>query len=177
MLIDVLGGTANPSFGQRQAVETEVSEFVSPRTLRVHFRGIYADGNVIVLVSRNGTHLRFRNAYTSRHALEFVPTQTKSIGYVPFGDASHPKGASYSLRMAQWRDGSRAFLDSRGLLHLKSTNPNVPDATVVLYEGATACWTSDGRICGPEYFTGGKANSDVETVFTEVICRFASLLP
>ena len=177
-LIDVLDGTACSACGElRHTVETELRGFVSPRTLRVHFRGIYADGNALVLVSKNGTHLRFRNTFTSRHALDFVPTQSKSIECVPFGDASHPRGASYSLRVARWSDGSRAFLDSRGLLHLKSTNPKVPDATLVLYEGPTACWTSDGRICGPDYFTGGKANTNVETVFNEVLCRFASLLP
>lgn len=177
-LIDVLRGTAQAVSGElRPAVEPELRSFIAPRTLRVRFRGIYADGNALVLISKNGTHLRFRNAYTSRHALDLVPTQAKPIEFVAFESVARPQGASYSLRVAQWRDGSRAFLDSRGLLHLKSSSSSVADATLVLYEGPTACWTSDGRMCGPDYFTGGKANTNVESVFNEVICRFASLLP
>ena len=52
------------------------------------------------------------------------------------------------------RSGSRAFLDSRGLLHLKSSDPKVPEVTLVLSEPNLAGWCSNGDLWGEKYYTG-----------------------
>jgi hypothetical protein len=53
----------------------------------------------------------------------------------------------------RWDDGSEAVLDARGLLHLKSSDPSIPEITIVLVTGIyTACWASDGTACGFLYF-------------------------
>jgi hypothetical protein len=54
-----------------------------------------------------------------------------------------------------WKDGSEAIMDSRGLLHLKSSDDRIPEITIVLViNQPSACWASDGVVCGNSYFTG-----------------------
>jgi len=59
-------------------------------------------------------------------------------------------------RHFRWPNGSTTVADSRGLLHLRSANPDVPEITLLLILGqhASAAWASDGTVCGPAYFTG-----------------------
>lgn len=60
---------------------------------------------------------------------------------------------NYKLLKFTWKNGCEAFLDSRGLLHLRA--PNGPEVTIVLIlNRSIACWASDGATCGTEYFTG-----------------------
>lgn len=61
-------------------------------------------------------------------------------------------GAGWALSVAAWSDGSRAFLDGRGLLHLVPAKG--VEVTLVLAEGPLAAWTSAGELVGPRYFTG-----------------------
>ncbi|RTQ48805.1 hypothetical protein EJV47_14460 [Hymenobacter gummosus] len=59
------------------------------------------------------------------------------------------------LRPHTWPDGSQAFVDTRGLLHLRSADPALPDVPLVLIiDRPTAAWAADGTVCGPDYFTG-----------------------
>lgn len=79
-----------------------------------------------------------------------------------------------------WRDGSEAIVDSRGLLHLRSSDKTVPEITIVLIMGRhqTAAWASDGRTCGSTYFTGVNSaeNSDVTGFYNNYIQRFIDSL-
>ena len=61
-------------------------------------------------------------------------------------------GVLYSLQQATWNDGSRVWIDSRGLLHLRSSDRSIPEATFLLVEGSVAAWISDGRMFGSYYF-------------------------
>src|SRR5208282_4960525 len=63
-------------------------------------------------------------------------------------------GVGYSLHLARWSDGSLAWLDSRGMLHLRSSDRSIPEVTLVLRDGALAGWTSEGRSFGMAYFAG-----------------------
>ncbi len=68
-------------------------------------------------------------------------------------DFESPKDGStkYSMRVAKWADGSRLWVDSRGLLHLQSSDPIIPEATFVLTSGV-AVWTSHGQMLGSTYY-------------------------
>ncbi|MDB5145001.1 MAG: hypothetical protein JWQ66_3714 [Mucilaginibacter sp.] len=56
-----------------------------------------------------------------------------------------------------WADGSEAVLDSRGLLHLKSSDTRVAECTLLLVlEKTTAGWSADGKLTGNPYFTGNR---------------------
>ena len=73
----------------------------------------------------------------------------------PLEPVNGPARALYRLALAKWGDGSRAWLDSRGMLHLKSSDPAVPhEITLVLSNGKLAGWSSGGQRCGPDFFHG-----------------------
>ncbi|MDF1661685.1 MAG: hypothetical protein P1V97_07925 [Planctomycetota bacterium] len=64
------------------------------------------------------------------------------------------KNRRYALRRLHWRDGSEAFLDSRGMLHLISSEPRSPQITLILSESHLSIWLSDRRVYGSNYFFG-----------------------
>lgn len=86
-----------------------------------------------------------------------------------------------AMYLASWPDGSRAWLDGRGLLHLKSSDPRLPELTLVLRHdphhaaAPTAAWSSDGKVCGPPFFIGDARPED-PGYFMELIGRFVQRL-
>lgn len=66
-----------------------------------------------------------------------------------------PGDRRFQLRVATAPDGSRIYVDSRGLLHLRSSNIEIPELSfVILDDGELACWSSDGTRVGPHYLIG-----------------------
>jgi hypothetical protein len=59
-----------------------------------------------------------------------------------------------SLKTIQCPGGGKVFLDSRRLLHLRSSDSNLPEVSLTLSHGEVAGWTSDGHVCGPKFFFG-----------------------
>lgn len=58
-----------------------------------------------------------------------------------------------SLTNFVWADGSKAVVDSRGLIHMVSSDVSLCQVTLVLIEGkSTGCWSSDGIVAGNDYF-------------------------
>jgi hypothetical protein len=53
-----------------------------------------------------------------------------------------------------WKNGSIMVLDSRGMLHLKAADQNIPEVSILLIiDKPAACWSSDGVVSGLKYFT------------------------
>jgi hypothetical protein len=78
-----------------------------------------------------------------------------------------------------WNDGSEALSDSRGFLHLRSSDTSIPEMTIVLIVGKpTACWTSDRAFCGDIYFTGEGTIGKREPIdfYNKYIQRFIDVL-
>ena len=74
-----------------------------------------------------------------------------------------------------WADGSEVMADSRGLLHLRSSDKSIPELTIVMIMGRpTACWAADGRVCGSVYFTGADTveSRDVAGFYNNYMQRF-----
>jgi hypothetical protein len=74
-----------------------------------------------------------------------------------------------------FEDGSEVLADSRGLLHLRSSDSLIPEITIVMVMGKpTACWAANGRVCGSAYFTGvdNKESRDVAGFYYDYIQRF-----
>jgi MoxR-vWA-beta-propeller ternary system domain bpX1/MoxR-vWA-beta-propeller ternary system domain bpX0 len=107
-----------------------------------------------------------------KHILKFSSSNHVSIvndflrkGSV-FKQAKELTGISFPVRNPfvrfnkwVWKDGSEAVTDSRGLLHLRSSDAVLPEITIVMVLGrASACWASDGFVCGSDYFTGVKSS-------------------
>jgi hypothetical protein len=94
---------------------------------------------------------------------------------IEFGLAPRTTNEGWQLQTAQWPRGSKAFLDGRGLLHLRSHDPNVPEISLVLSDGEVAGWTSEGHVCGPKFFFEHDHVSAPEKVF-DAIRRFVAAL-
>ncbi|MBS0658418.1 MAG: hypothetical protein JSR82_09275 [Verrucomicrobia bacterium] len=92
-------------------------------------------GLVCTIQSRNSLHLR--------DAREFEPVQ-------------RPRTAADALQLVRFPSGARAYLDTRGLLHLCPADTSRPELTVTLGDGQCGVWASDGRWAGPPYFLGAK---------------------
>jgi hypothetical protein len=94
---------------------------------------------------------------------------------VSFTQQRKPAGHGGSLQSAHWPSGSNAFLDSRGLLHLKSHDSTVPEISLVLADADISGWTSDGRVCGPPFFFDGSRTSEPGLVFARMMQFLARL--
>ena len=93
----------------------------------------------------------------------------------PFVPVDAPPGMRFDLKAATWRDGSQAFLDLRGMLHLKSKDRSVPEVSLVLSNDKLAGWTSDGKLYGPTQFRGDTPAGDPADLMA-VIGRFVGRL-
>jgi hypothetical protein len=77
-----------------------------------------------------------------------------------------------TLQVMHFSRGGRLFLDSRGLLHFKCPDPDVPEVSIVLADGEIAGWTSDGYVCGPSFFFDGMIQKDAVRVFGRLMKFF-----
>ncbi|PQO33627.1 hypothetical protein [Blastopirellula marina] len=159
-------------FQHGPALHPSTASFVTPINTRHRFTHISVEriGSDfrIVLTGRKGT----------RHALEMRPTRVHKLRRMtlelakPATDIEKQTTRTFKpvnaphlgchLSRAEWDDGSQAFLDSRGMLHLKPADKRVPEVSIVLKDGALAGWLSDGRLWGYDYFTGKTIDLAVE---------------
>ncbi|MDB5343288.1 MAG: hypothetical protein JWP89_1665 [Schlesneria sp.] len=86
----------------------------------------------------------------------------------------HPDSGC-SMSVATWPDGSRAFIDSRGLLHLQSADREIPEATLTLKEGDIAAWTNNGQTYGSHYFLD-ESNMSAEQFLDQILKPFIARL-
>lgn len=176
---DIENGTLRYWYTDPLAEVERLSEVVQLRTLRVHFTGIAAGRNsTLILISRKGRKLRLRLQGDGTILLEQAGDASHQDP-LPFRALSSPLPRGYSLSVATWSEGSRAFLDSRGLLHLKSANRQIPELTLVLNDSsAISGWCADGRLWGATYFTGCPVDKRTTlSVGTHVLQAFVEHLP
>jgi hypothetical protein len=154
--------------------------FYSPFQIRKRFMGVVANDEVgLAVVSAKqwcwrillqDGKIQLHHGWTS--AARF-PSQV-----LGFQGIDWLKKQGYRLTLAQWKDGSRAWLDSRrGMLHLRSANPRVPEVSIILCEGETSGWCSDGRTWGNPYFLGDDPNADPRDIYKDVFQPFLEQLP
>lgn len=58
------------------------------------------------------------------------------------------------LERVEWSSGSVAWIDSRGILHLRPSTPGAPELSILLADGEVAVWTSNGGGFGHPFFLG-----------------------
>jgi len=179
-LIDVPLGTSCRVTGDPFVrVEREVERLVSPRSLRQRLVGLCLDDERrLTLVSAKGKYSgveldRQRHHVALRPGEAGRPTERKPLWFRP---VETPVGGPV-LQVATWEDGSCAMFDPRGMLHLKSSDPSIPELTLVLSDGPMAGWCADGRIWGPSYFTGAQNTARSGAVYTEILEPFLARLP
>jgi len=102
--------------------------------------------------------------------VDLPPHETEElIDRISFGTQVEAASRGCTLQAAEWPCGSKAFLDSRGLVHLKSHDPAVPEISLVLSDGEVAGWTSDGLVCGYSFFFEGIHASEPKRVFERIL--------
>ncbi|HVX12583.1 MAG TPA: hypothetical protein VHC22_15485 [Pirellulales bacterium] len=145
-------------FSARQSGDfyPELRMLVTPGSLPRRFWriGINDDGH-LALISRNDRALTFtKRTHDGRAVTHEGPARSVRLGQA-FLLPENPPGLGYKLRVARWSDGSRAWLDSRGMLHLQSSDRTLGELTLVLVQNAElAAWSSDGRIWGTAFYIG-----------------------
>lgn len=105
--------------------------------------------------------------------IKLTPVSPEPEIIIPFPDCG------YKLFRFGWRDGSNVFVDSRGLLHLQSSDGSIPEITIILIiEKGTACWASDGTVSGSHYFIGAERPNTMTAAqfYEEYIERFINNL-
>jgi hypothetical protein len=163
----ILNGPAQARAAGRDlylALEPNLPKTIEHRNMRCRFQGIGVDeSGRLMLVARRGHHATID--LVRDESLELLPwgvaaekkwqTRVRDFKSIPT-----PHGARFDLKVATWSDGSRAFLDSRGLLHLMSSDRSLPEISLVLGSDGIAGWVSDGRVWGPTYYKGLPLDED-----------------
>lgn len=92
-----------------------------------------------------------------------------------FGGTRRVRG--FGVRTLHFGDGTRAWADSRGLVHLRSSDPSLPEVTLMPRQHPQPVygWLSDGRVFGPSFFHGGAA-TDAEVIHREVLRAIAAVI-
>jgi hypothetical protein len=141
----------------RLALEPSLWEIARPRNLRTHFRSVGAVPGALFLETRRGqvVCLRFSMKHEGFALLPLPsvdPARPRTQPFAPLHGIT--PGVGYRLAVATFPDGSKVYLDSRGLLHLKSSDRQIPEATFVMQDDDAAGWCADGRMWGKSYFLG-----------------------
>jgi MoxR-vWA-beta-propeller ternary system domain bpX1/MoxR-vWA-beta-propeller ternary system domain bpX0 len=87
--------------------------------------------------------------------LSAVSTKERSLYKAVVCENDYRPLANKRIRFSKfiWDDGSEAVVDTRGFLHLRSSDKNIPEITIAMViNKSTACWSSDGFIAGSAYF-------------------------
>ena len=180
-VVDVDTLVAHSRHGNPQVLVQPGFDIVRPVTLRSRFNQIAVDRRgVLTLFDRKGTPLGidYDSASQRLRLRRNDFRRERPVGRIAFVPASPPPNVGYRLSVAAWSDGSRAFLDGRGLLHLKSADSrHVPEITIVLHERELSGWCSDGRCWGTPYYLGDEINTTSRTIFETVIRAFIQSLP
>jgi hypothetical protein len=163
---------------------------IRARNIMRRFHGVTIDGRGRLALVRPGRWLSV-TLDSERQKLELLPDQgvpvSGSSNWIYIGanaDATvverpepvrafrrvpSPTGCRYRLSMAKWPDGSRAYLDSRGLLHLVSREPAIPQITLVLdqTELAACCLKTMEKpvFAGLPYSIGNRPRVTAQSVY------------
>lgn len=148
----------------------------APLTPRTRFHSVSIDNNRLSLRTSAGESFALALTRSGELLLMY-------LGYVnPAANMtrtfSHRRLLSVTrckMSVASWNDGSTAWLDGRGLLHLKSSDRALPELSIVLSTTLPAAWSSEGKVCGPAYFIGD-AEPAPGSYFEDLIQRFMARL-
>lgn len=88
----------------------------------------------------------------------------------------HPELSGYLLYKTEFADGSTIYKDSRGMLHFRSSDPQIPEFSIVVAGGHAAGWAANGKTWGSEFFLGEPATIDLHEAKRTIIAPFLARL-
>ncbi len=146
----------------------------NPHTVRKKYQSVILWQNTIGLVASNCGRFYLDNKFADDKYLCFS-LATESMNGVARKEVKFTQSSvrqeGYRLRSAKFDDGSIALLDSRGMLHLKSIDPDIPEITLVLKDGPLSGWISTGEFFGEAYFIGNHESISAAKVY-DYITKF-----
>ncbi len=178
VLIELPSGEARTYRGEGLPDELVIRN-LRPVPLRTRFRGAFVNhAGRLVLVGRSGSQLELTfNRVCHQIEFSFIAGDPRANAqFKRFIHLRPQPTRGYTLKVAAWDDGSRIYLDSRGMLHLKSSDVAIPELTMVLFERELAGWCADGRLWGASRFTGTDSGADPEAIYTGVLEPFLERL-
>jgi hypothetical protein len=159
-------------------LEPDLEQLPIAPNIRNHFSriGVLGSGQLVLMGKLEQWFAVVRR--DKRMLLEAIRPSPGSVRAVSeFADWRSRASFGFNLKTAAWSDGSRAVLDARGMLHLRSSG-DVPETTLLLGDRQISGWCCDGRIWGQPFFCGEQsAVDDVAGIFHELIEAFAGRLP
>ncbi len=139
------------------------------RSVRVHVRriAVLSTGEICLHSLKSGWWRIERDHYwlVLRRMDGASPAPEATREFEPM---SMPGQPGFSLRVARWPDGRCAWMDDRGMLHLRCADRSIPEVTMVLSDEGLPAWSSDGRMCGSAFFTGARPASPVEELWNRI---------
>ena len=156
--------------------EPMVADLVKQREFRHRFQRIAAtsDGS-LALANARGKWSKF---VVKQSALRLQDCEAPpAAAQIPFEDYDCSRRVGYRLRQAMWSDGSTAWIDSRGLLHLRSSDGGLPEASITLSSGELAGWLSNHRVWGSEYYLGRSPDFYADEFERSFLLPFLGRLP
>lgn len=148
-------------------------------TVRSRFThiGLSATGTVM-LRAQKGYYVEIAFGTDGKFHLRRHEDDSGVMRSVPFREMPKSLETDVTMRTADWPDGSRAFLDERGLLHLQSSAAGTPEVSFVLAESTSLpAWASDGRKVGPAYFVGEHQPGETDpSAIAAYVQQFANVI-
>ena len=139
----------NVSFGFQQMQQREL---IGRHQLRTRFNSIGIFKGEILSLASNKLPRNDIALIDGDLRLITGPVADGSHSIVSFEKDRSGSAFAFNLKVARWEDGSAAWLDSRGLLHLRSSNQNILELTMTLSDGVAGGWLSNGRVWGNPFF-------------------------
>ena len=138
-------------------------------TVRNRYRtiAVSVSGNIYITSTRKRTVFVLVCETKGIPRLEWKPTpaSVSEDAWQSFEEIESPAGAGFGLKQVKWADGSAAYLDFRGFLHLKSADDSIPEVTLTLKDGMVSGWASTGEWIGNPYFVGEQTTVAPSVVF------------
>ncbi|MCF6314403.1 MAG: hypothetical protein L3J39_18285 [Verrucomicrobiales bacterium] len=146
----------------------------NPHTVRKKYQSVVLWQDTIGLVASNCGRFyldnKFYKGIDDRYlCFSLAPESMNAVARKEVKFSQHStRQEGYRLRSAKFDDGSVALLDSRGMLHLKSIDPDIPEITLVLNDGPLSGWISTGEFFGEAYFIGNHESISAMRVYDYV---------
>jgi hypothetical protein len=175
-LVDLQHGIARPiTFPHRRAMYADAPGLVEtvavPPTcsMRLKFTeiAVLRDQEIMLRSGKGGWSVISMAGNTLR--LSPTPaTEALAVFISKFERIPTPPELNVRLKVATLPNGSRAWLDDRGLLHLKPGDKTKPEVSLTLTDGPMAAGSSDGLICGNPFFLPREANGNAAQILQRV---------
>lgn len=172
--VDVESKTTTKLARGTKLAEVDAYQVTEPPHLMRHFASIAVQGDMLVLVSKRGNPWTFASVGDRLVLQEMNRTLVTRLSR-DFDWLSRPPNPRLQA-VAKWDDGSRVWLDGRGILHLQSSDRTIPEVSLVLSPTHVAIWTSDGHTNGTRYFLDSDNSITVEELVTNIFESFVAQL-